>query len=223
MHSDFGSSRLVRQLGEAAPVDTPAPGMDFAERLSLWLNAFDAIALQSAQQAIRAIRTAAPPRPGEPRPPTAATLAEDLARVRSVVSRAIGRELDPLATALPASVAPGADPGYAPYLHRHQALQRQMDQLIAPLRDHARQALAAASPRLRQLAALDATLEHLLAPREQALLPTVAQLLERRYAQTSPEAFDREWRLALLAELDLRLEPVTGLVEALQHESEPQP
>ncbi len=223
MHSDFSSSRLVRLLGESAPVEAPAPGMDFAERLSLWLNAFDAIALQGAQQAIRGIRAPAAPKAGAPRPANAAALAEDLARVRSVLTRAVGRALDPLATALPASAAPGVDPGYAPYLQRHGELQRQMDQLIAPLRDHVRQSLATASARLRQLAALDATMEHLLTPREQALLPTAAHLLERRFRQTSPEAFDREWRLALLAELDLRLEPVTGMVEALQHESEPQP
>ena len=97
--------------------------------------------------------------------------------------------------------------------------------MIAPLRDHVRQTLSRISPKLRQLAALDAVLEQLLAPRAQLLLPEVASLMERRFehlAQSDaagwPEAFAKDWRLALLAELDLRLEPVAGLIEALNKE-----
>ncbi|NPC58733.1 DUF3348 family protein [Caenimonas soli] len=222
MRRDFNSSKLVRLLGEWAPVDAEAPGMDFAERLSLWLNAFDAIGLQAAHQSIKAIKTAAPGKPSDARFSTPAqAIEEEVQRVRTALARAIARNLIPLAS----DKLPQADAGYSPYRRRHLELQRQMEQMITPLRDHVRQTLCRISARLRQLAALDAVLEQLLAPREQLLLPEVASLMERRFEQLARsqaggwlEAFARDWRLALLAELDLRLEPVAGLIEALNNE-----
>lgn len=216
MRSTFSSSRLVRLLDEHTPVDADASAMDVAERLGLWLNAFDAIGLQAAHQTIRAIADAQQPVRRAARPPA---LADDVQRVRGALASAIARGLD----------AHGAQ-GYAAYQQRHQELQRQMEQMVATLREHVRQALAAASPRLRQLAVLDAAFEQALAAREQRLLPVAASLLERRFAQmqaaADPDtsandtlaAFAPEWRQALLAELDLRLEPVHGLVEALRNE-----
>lgn len=232
LRSDFSSSKLVGLLGEWAPVDVEASGMDFAERLSLWLNAFDAIGLQAAHQSLHGIRTAAPqPAGGRPHRPSA--IAEDFRRLRASLAHAIAQE--------PLRARVAADAAYAVYHQRHLELQRRMEQMIGPLRDHARQVLATVSPRLRQLAALDAVLEQVIAPREQLLLPTVAALMERRFeqlrlAQPGPEAarqhedaarddsdgwlhvFCGEWREALLAELDLRLEPLAGLVEALGNE-----
>jgi hypothetical protein len=191
--------------------------MDFAERLSLWLNAFDAIGLQGAHQAIRAMDAAAPGARGAGTRPD---LAEDFQRVRSLLADVIARE----------SVADFGDDtagakgaGYAPYHQRHQHLQRQMEQMVAALRDHVRQALSHMSPTLRQLAALDATFEQMLSSREQALLATVPARLQRRFEQLREadggrEIFHEEWGAALLAELDLRLEPVAGLIDALNNE-----
>jgi hypothetical protein len=137
-----------------------------------------------------------------------------------VLARAIAQ--DPLRDAA-ADAADAPDAGYAPYHRRHLELQRQMDQMIGALRGHVRQALSRMSPRLRQLAALDATLEPLLAPREQALLPKAAALLKLRFEQLrladeGAVAFARHWQDALLAELDLRLEPVAGLIDAFATE-----
>jgi hypothetical protein len=254
--STFSSSSLVRLLGDWAPLGAPVSGMDFAERLSLWLNAFDAIGLQAAHQSIRAITTTAPAASTrQARPPGAGDLAEDLRRVRAALGSAIAREpippaVDRLALAghsnRPAG-SPAPSDGYAPYQQRHLELQRQMEQMIAPLRDHVRQALCRISPRLRQLAALDAVVEHVIAPREQALLPTAAALLQRRFEQLRQahrqeleaagqqdepaggrgdewlDAFARDWRRALLAEVDLRLEPVAGLIDALDNELKNRP
>jgi hypothetical protein len=114
-----------------------------------------------------------------------------------------------------------------------------MEQLIGALRDHVRQALARATPQLRQLAALDAALDKVIAQREQALLSTATALLQKRFEQLRKRhlkdidaaggeddpatwrqaggwlhAFEKDWRDALLAELELRLEPVAGLIEA---------
>lgn len=238
MRSTFSSSTLVRQLaGWSAPA-VEMPAGDFAQRLGGWLGAVDAIALQSSQQAIRQLQAAAPGRP-----PRWQDLREDVERVRSVLAQAIAREVPRpidievapgrrlrLGTDGPTAIRRDEDAGYLAFRQRHLELQRQMDQLIAPLRDHLREALARASRELRQLAALDATLEQVLAPREQALLPTAAALLEHRHkrlrAQAPPEdetwraQFEQEWRDALRAELALRLEPVLGLLDALAETTE---
>jgi hypothetical protein len=221
LRSTFSSSRLVRLLDAWAPVEADPAGPDFAERLSLWVNAFDAIGLQSAQQSIQAMRTPAVGKPADGSPARLQAVEQDVHRVRAGLAQAIAQDPD----------TPGD--GHGAYQQRHLDLQRQMDQAIAPLRDRTRQALAKVSPQLRQLAALDAVFQHLLAPREQALLPAAATLMERRFvqlhAQQTPAGpgveagdalrdFQRDWRQALLAELDLRLEPVAGLVEALRNE-----
>lgn len=238
MRSNFSSSRLVRLLGDWTPVAADGAGMDFAERLSLWVNAFDAIGLQAAQQSIQAITTAAAGQPAAARPPRLDALQEDFQRARSALATAIARD--------PAAMA--GEAAYGLYQQRHLELQRQMDMMIGPLRGHVRQALGRVSAALRKLAALDAVFEHLLAAREQALLPTAATLLERRFEQLrlghqqaleaagQPDdpatwrqpggwltAFESDWRQALLAELDLRLEPVAGLIEALVNELKHRP
>lgn len=230
----------MRLLGQWTPVD-PSTGaataaMDFAERWSLWLNTFDAIGLQSAHQAIRAGEAAAPP---AARPRRTPDLQADLERVRGTMARAIAQ--DPLE--LEGYGADVAQAGFTPFQQRHHALQRQMEQMVPPLRDHVRQALAQAGPRLRQLATLDASLEQVFARHQQQLLPATVSLLQRRHEELRQahrhaleeqgladdpsrwrlsggwlDTFLQDWRQALLAELDLRLQPVTGMVEAMAQE-----
>lgn len=218
MHRSLPVSPLVRLLGAWHPVDAQASGADFAERLSVWLNAFDAIGLQSAQQAIRAVP--APARPSAAQLAQARALSGDLQRVRSVLAHAIAQDTPALRA---------ADAGYAAFHARHAELQRQMDLMLNPLRLRARETLSRVSGRLRQLAVLDAAMEQVLAKREQALLPALPALLKQRFAQLQAapqpdaagswlDAFRQEWRQALLAELDLRLAPVAGLVEAAANE-----
>jgi len=243
-----GSSTLVRLLDPWAPVESAAPGPDVAERMSLWFGPLDAIRLQTMHQAVVVA--------GEERKPSKAAarkappVADDLQRVRGVLAKAISQDPLVLAGLKPDDTE---DPGYGPFHQRHIELQRQMGQMVGALRDHVRQSVARVSPRLRQLAVLDASLEELMAAREQALLPTTALLLERRFSQLraahrqvneiTEEAgaldshvrsrssrgndggrpgwlasFATDWRNALLAELDLRLEPVAGLVDALRNE-----
>lgn len=250
MRSSFSSSTLIRLLGGWAPAGAEPSGLDVAERLGLWVNAFDAIRLQAAHQAIAQLGTAAAARRRRPaRPPS---LAEDVQRVRSALLQAIAQEPGPVVeTALTpadlrrlarAAAQPQSgedDASYLRWRQRHLELQRQMELMLPPLREHVRQALAQGPARLRQLAALDAAMEQVLAPREQKLLPAIAGRMEQRFAQLRAEhlqalqqgaqhddpaawrqpggwlaRFALEWRQLLAAELDLRLQPVTGLVEA---------
>jgi hypothetical protein len=188
--------------------------MDVAERLGLWVSAFDAIGLQAAQQSIRTLTRAAPAIRPSTVSASAKSVAQDLVRVRTTLADLIAKEADSLTS---------DDTSFALYHQLHLRLQREMEQAIASLRERVRQTLSRISPRLRQLAALDAVLEQVIAPREQALLPTASTLMARRYEQLRAtegglDAFGSEWRQALLSELDLRLEPVAGLVDALRHE-----
>jgi len=101
---------------------------------------------------------------------------------------------------------------------------------------------------LQQLAALDASFENILSEREAMLLGKVPKLLEKRFTQAlkqhlkkqaealaedvnaprlKPDAWLLPWRqqmrTALLAELDTRLQPALGLLEAFNQESTPSP
>lgn len=245
MHNSFSSSRLVRLLGEpggagAGPGATAAPQPDLAERLSQWVGVFDAVTLHAAHQSVEALDAAAPARAARPAPAGTLALGEQVRQVQAVLAKAIaangaeaaasgrasrGRTPPPLATAAPEE--PVVD--FAPFRQRYLDLQRNMELMIDPLRANVQQALSAASPRLKQLALLDAAWDQMLGARAQRLLMGIPTLLERRFEQlrrahaddASPAAwlaaFGQELQAVLLGELELRLEPVLGLVEAMDN------
>jgi hypothetical protein len=123
---------------------------------------------------------------------------------------------------------------FAPHRRRYLASQQAMETQIAPLRERLRARLAARSPAMARLAAVDAVLANALAAEEQRLLATVPGLLEKHFRRlcqaesTAPdlpdgnlrpgrwlEAFGKDMQAVLLAELDLRFQPLEGLLEAL--------
>ena len=140
------------------------------------------------------------------------------------------------------STAKGAA-DYSPYHRYYLAQQREMEARIGPLRATVRAVLSRHSSTLRQLALLDAALDRALGARERAVLATVPQLLEHRFVglrmlhqrlraeSGAPEdgalsggdggwlaAFCSDMQRVLLAELDLRLQPVEGLIAAYGNE-----
>lgn len=199
----------MRQLAGYLPTPTEAPRRDLAERLGEWLDVRGAIALHATHQALPA--AALPRRPSRT---DAAPLRAGLRGLRATLQHGI---------AAPPRQPIGADDShFGPIHQRYLDQQRRMETGIGAFRAHVRQALAAASPRLARLAALDATLDQLIGGREQRLLSGVPAFLKTRFEQlrqtqpdTWPEVFEQELRQALLAELDLRLQPVTGMIEAL--------
>ena len=114
----------------------------------------------------------------------------------------------------------------APYRLHHSQQQRSMAARVATLRERLRPRLAEASGALARLAQLDALFERALFAQEKQALAGLPALLTRR-AETHPAADPRHWRVrfwadlqrALRAELDLRLQPVLGLIEALHQEA----
>jgi len=211
----LNSLPLVRLLAGWSPQPATAgqqgqPGQ-LAERLGQWLDWTDAIALSAVLNQ--------PPPATAPAPADAAVLAGALARLQAAQARAI--TTDPVH--LPAAGDAPADA--APYRRACQARQRAMGTAIAALRARLRAALAATSPALARLAALDATLEAALGEHERHLLGGVVAQIEQRFQRCRQAGapgwlaqFHRDMQAALLAELDLRLQPVQGLLDALVQE-----
>ena len=236
--SSFTSSRLVRVLAEMAVAEVGEGRPTVAERLGQWLDFTDSIALSGALAGGGSLRGAAPAAGAE-------TLRAEYARVRNFLAESIVNDgvLNPGPSrvklplpALGAATESAAD--FDPYHRYVLAHQRDMGGSIAPLRANARAALAGRSPALKQLADLDAVLEQALGARERNLLATVPLLLARRFAHLHAAhvaamgegaddvqrwlqpggwltAFCKDLRAVLLAELELRLAPVAGLIEAL--------
>ena len=143
-----------------------------------------------------------------------------------------------------AGVTTDHDSDFLPYRRCYQTHQRLMQARIAALRAQVRETLAGQSATLGTLAALDGVLDQALAARERSLLATVPSLLEARFVRlqrahlaalarlpgsdcpapgpAQPAQRDAWLALAcgeiqtvLVAEMDIRLQPVVGLVDAL--------
>ncbi len=247
MHKDFSRSSLVRLLSDWLPMEAPDSRQDFAERLSQWVGVSDAITLHAAHQsthpAVRlkpaaANRAAARDAQVRFQRVRAGLIAIITTRVTTPAPNPRDRNPPPVPDA-----PDEADAGFAPHQQRYLDLQRQMALRIEALRGDVRQALAKASPALAQLAAFDAVLEQMLESRGQGLMGTVPVVLERQFENrraahrraqdaTQPaddpgswrqpggwlHSFAKDMEVALLAELEVRLQPVTGMMEALNNE-----
>ena len=136
---------------------------------------------------------------------------------------------------------------FEPYRRFYAAHQRQMESTVQKLRSQVRGQLSKSAGTLQQLATLDTAFESILSEREAALLAKVPKLLEKRFvqaikqhlkqatelraegssdapnAQSSVNAWlmplRQTMRSALLAELDTRLQPTLGLLEAFNQET----
>ena len=228
-------STFIRAL--AALNDVPASEAPdaFAQRLAHWFDWTHAFSL-SAALSDAAVRSDVPAFGGS------GALAADereFARVRSALAKIIadapagGAEPRRIDRPLAGAVAPTGMPAdFATYRQRYTKCQLAMETQIVPLRRRLRSTLADRSPALAKLAELDSVMEQVVGAQERALLATVAGRLEARFEQlrgphldaASPDApsrtapwlerFRQEMRGLLLAELDLRLQPVEGLLEA---------
>lgn len=241
----LNSAGLVRALAGLAVAEIPASRQSLAERLGDWLDFKDALALFSALNAQAAAdggTTASATAIAGARHAckrVRAALAESIAS-DGVSQPGKARIELPVPTAQD-TAEEAAD--FEPWRRYYLAHQRDMNANIGALRATVRAALARRSPALAKLAALDAVMDQALAERERALLATVPALLEQRFGQRldahraavadsqaadDPAAwmgpggwlagFCAELKAVLLAELELRLQPVTGLLEALDNE-----
>lgn len=190
------------------------PQSAFGERLAAWLDWRDAIALSQAL-------TTAP-----------SAQAADQAAVLDWANAALDRLRLELQAGFASTVLVGeigeeltmSVEAVAAFRLHHVQQQRAMAARIATLRERLRVRLAAASTELARLASLDAVFDQALAGRERQLLAALPAQLPQ-LAEVMQVQFQTRWRprlwaelqRALQLELELRLQPVLGLVAALEH------
>lgn len=209
-------ARLLLQWGVA-----PLPTAPVAERLGGLLGWADAIGLSQ----VLATPAAATADAGARRAAIAWADAA-LERVQTELPAAFDDALLALESAEPAAEGLPLADLLAPYRLHHAQQQRSMAARVGSLRERLRPHLAEASGALARLAQLDAVFERALAAQERQALAGLPALLTRR-AETHHAADPRRWRArfwadlqrALQAELDLRLQPVLGLIEALRQDA----
>jgi len=241
--SPLTGSAFIRTLAALDDVQAPASPDAFAQRLAQWFDWTHAFSL-SAALSDAAARSDAPAFGG-----IGALGADEreFARVRAALAKVIAdapaggaapRRLGRPLTRTDASSAAPTDiaTDFATYRQRYAQCQLAMETQIVPLRRRLRSTLADRSPALAKLAELDTVMEQVVGAQERALLSTVAARLEPRFDQLrgTPDAaasaaptqpgpwldrFCQEMRSLLLAELDLRLQPVEGLLEACRQSS----
>jgi len=210
----LNGSALAGLLAQLNLVPRTAAPPSLVDGLSRWLGWKDAIALSAVLQAAPAAAAVAAPQ-------RLAALEAEFTRVRAALARTIAE---------PGDTAREDGRDFLPFRRHHAQQQQAMDTAVATLRAQARAALLRAGrthPPLARLAALDAALAGALAPREQAQLALMPALLEKLYTRlrsASPgagaapwlPAFRHDMQRLLLAELDLRLQPAEGLLDALR-------
>lgn len=209
-------SELTRLLDRLAgrSADRPDPRPDaprpaFADRLGQWLGWTGAISLSAALDAAGPAPVAA--RPGPPGAEEA-----DFQRVRA----------DRMAALAAGPSEPASSPtDFGPYRRHCQAQQQAQQQAVAALRQRLRAALAQRSAAGARLAALDAVLDPALAAHERQLLGLVPLRLQAHFEQLQATAdahpgwrhdFEQDLARVLTAELDHRLLPARGLLDALR-------
>ena len=144
-------------------------------------------------------------------------------RWRSVLTASIQLPLPTLDLSLKPATA------YEPYRRHHLARQREMELQLRQLRSKLRGLLRGVSASLQKLVDLDAAFEQMLSERESKLFSSVPALLEKHFkhllkehAQDDPSlwlpAFGKTLEAALLCELEVRLHPAMGLIDAYNEE-----
>jgi hypothetical protein len=222
-------STFIRTLAALDDVSVPPAPDAFAQRLARWVDWTHAFSLSAALGDASA-RADVPMFGGD------GALAADereFARVKASLTKTIadapGEDaLPPRRMARPPkdALVPAEMPvEFATLRQRYAKCQLAMETQIVPLRRRLRATLADRSARGAKLAELDTVMEQVVGAQERALLATVAGRLEARFDQwrgadvdapAGPwlERFRQEMRGLLLAELDLRLQPCEGLLQA---------
>ncbi|KXU88975.1 hypothetical protein CR51_33770 [Caballeronia megalochromosomata] len=221
----FSGPALVRLLAHFADLDVHEPAQSLADRLSQWLGWTDAIALSTA------LATDPPAIAGARSVPR--DVEEECARVRTSLAGAFAREEAAARRRhrAPVQAPPDDQPvDFADFRQRYVSLQQAMESDIGALRTRLRSMLAARSPDMARLAVVDAVMEQALSARERSLFASVPTLLGKHFerlkrahvaaegssAHAWLDVFRKDLQSVLLAELDVRFQPIEGLLAALR-------
>ena len=238
---NFHSSQLIRCLAALDLLEGVEPASDFADELGQWLHFTDAIALSSVLESGMAKVSVPSP---VLREATGVRVTAQFERVRASMVNSIAKSFALKGGNSPIQLPlPDPEVSFAPYRRFYEAHQRDMELSVEPLRVNLRAALINASPALRKLAELDVVMDKVLRPREGQLLARVPVLLQKRFlalygahqeqiaASSQPDSpaawihpggwlscFCQNLHTVLLAEVELRLQPSAGLLEAFHQQ-----
>ncbi|MGB6103244.1 MAG: DUF3348 domain-containing protein [Pusillimonas sp.] len=240
--TSFSGPALVRLLARLNDADIFEPRQTLSDRLSQWLGWADAISLAGALNGAAPALPAGSGAPGldeeNEYARVRAALSNAIAGINTPAApRHRGRQRP---AAVQEDAAQGAAVEFSTYRQRYASLQQDMETRITDLRMHLRAGLVGRSPAMASLAAVDAAMEQALKEREYRLLAGVPGMLEahfERLRQSGPVApaddgagrqspvarpgawldiFHKDMQRVLLAELDIRLQPIEGLLCALR-------
>lgn len=242
-HTGLNGSALVGWLARLSVVEGPEVAPSFAEGLARWLSWKDAIALSGALHAPpTATAGHGAARTKQPAPSPAGAVEREFDRVRTTLVRAISDPSEPppsetdfapyrrrcvaLQQAMEAGIGPlrtqarAALARRSPAMGRLAAIDAVMEEVLGP-REHS---LLATMPTL-----LERHFERLGQAERHAAATTAAATSDGEIPQAVPVSarpagrlsiFRQDMQRLLLAELDLRLQPVQGLLDALGSTSE---
>ena len=222
---------FIRLLARLTDVDVSPSRQSLSDRLGQWLDWTHAVALSTSLDS-------KPSAVGSDVPTFGSAEENECARVHaSLVSTIAGDR----AFAKGCGANEAVD--YSVFRQRYLTIQRSMQAATGNLRGRLRDMLAQRTADMARLAAVDAAMERALSPREQALLARVPALLGEHFerlrqaeqetlagAQISEDTsaissgawldvFRKDMQNVLLAELDVRFQPVEGLLAALRTHS----
>ena len=236
---------LVRLLAGLGNAEVPESRQSISDHLSQWLGWTDAIALSTAlsNNAQAASARAAAARVGASAEQTQSERVR-AALTKAIVGDGASARRDGRRTPAAAAQAQAdVEPDFADFRQRYLALQQAMETDIGTLRTRLRATLAVRTPAHARLATVDAVMEQALGARERNLLASVPALLGAHFerlraaavatataaaseataesaAPCAPRAwladFRKDMQSVLLAELEIRFQPVEGLLAALR-------
>ncbi|WP_186031721.1 DUF3348 domain-containing protein [Burkholderia gladioli] len=191
--SSLHAPALVRILTRLGGTDVQRTAQPLADRLSQWVAWTDAIALSSVlaapAQVVAGLRGN-----GEDEAARGLSLRSSLSKaIANDALLAPARQLRRGGAFAPAQLARPPEPAetdadFALYRQCCLSLQQKMESEIGDLRARLRPRLAAQSPALAKLAALDATMERALAARERSLFGAVPGLLGAYFERLRADA-----------------------------------
>ncbi len=244
----LNGSKLIRFLSDLAVSDVELSHKHFSDRLGRLLSMSDSIALADAHGMLRrvkfepkAISIAAI---NESFVQARATMVQMV--INSFDSNATASRLKLPPPDIDGLTE--KELAYGPYLRFYAAHQREFESRVQPLQIEIRTAISGVSPTLAQLAILDKALGETLLAHSRKCFAVTPRVLEKRFSQiyqqhfqhqnqpptlsdsdptllwTAPggplEIFCKEMQGILLAELEVRLLPILGLMEAANEQED---
>ncbi|WP_116364186.1 DUF3348 family protein [Parahaliea mediterranea] len=223
--TSFSQTRLISLLSSLGGPAGGGESRQFGPRLGSLIDLSHSVTLADTLALLER-------QPFEPVDEDPTRAREDFLRVRAAMMAAVMRSLTPGsgATRIRWPEAVLESKGGEALRRFYTAHQREMDARARGLQERCRDALSGCSPSLMQLATLDQTLMDALSAHSRRLFGNIPDVLEKMQAAAREALLqgnaDAEQQLKtdvqalLLAEIDARLLPVLGLVEALDEHLE---